>query len=151
MKPKLFLGMGAGSVGAAVMAILIYLLHFVGVNVPLITAISRIFVKEPLVGTTLGNTIGLIAHLMCGSIVGLGILMALDYTGYTRPVLKGALIGGGIWFLLCGIVAKMLNIKMQGDFLGTLFNLLIHIVYGVVAVSMINHFHNKTTARINNK
>lgn len=147
MKSKLFLGTSAGFIGSVVMAVLIFLLHLVGVDVKLITAISQLFVKEPIVGTLLGNTIGLIAHFICGSIVGLGILIALDITGYTHPVLKGALFGGGVWFLLCGILARILNINMQGDFLGTLFNFLIHIVYGIVTVSIITHYNYRSTAK----
>ena len=62
MKSKLFLGTSAGFIGAVVLAVLIYLLRLVEVNVRLIPAISQIFVKEQLVGTLLGNTIGLIAR-----------------------------------------------------------------------------------------
>ncbi len=57
MKSKLFLGTSAGFIGAVVMAVL---------------------VKDYMVGTLLGSTIGLIAHLICGYIIGLGILIALD-------------------------------------------------------------------------
>lgn len=143
MKSKLFLGTGAGFIGALAIAFIIYLLYYVGINVPLITAISRIFVLEPMVGTFRGNIIGLIAHLMCGSIVGLVILIGLEVTGYNHFVLKGALFGGGIWFTLCGILAKILNIYMQGDFLGSIFAFLIHIIYGIITTWIITHYSSK--------
>lgn len=145
------MGATAGFIGALVMAILIYLLHLFGVDVRLITAISQVFVRGPLVGTFQGNTIGLIAHFLCGSIIGIGILIVLEITGYTHPILKGASLGGAVWFITCGIIARILSISMRGDFSGTLFNFLIHIVYGIIATSIITNYHNRIAAHTDDK
>lgn len=144
MNGKFFQGITAGFTGALVIAVLIYILNWFDIHVKLITAISQIFVSKDLVGTFQGNIIGLIGHLACGSLVGAGILIAFEVTGHEHSTMKGAALGAGAWFFLCGIMAKLLELNMQSNFLGSLFNLLVHIVYGMVAAWVIMYFHGKS-------
>lgn len=149
MGSKLFLGAIAGFIGALIIVIIIFLLSLLGIQVRLIPAISQLFVTDSLLGTFQANIVGLIAHFICGSIVGVAFLLALEITGYTHWILKGAAGGSAVWFLMCGILARILNLSMRSNAVNGLSNLFVHIVYGIIATWVIVHFNSKT--KINNK
>ncbi len=146
MKDKFFLGSIAGFTGAVVMVGLDYLLNLIpGIHTKFMFRVTSIFVPRGLTETLPGSIIGLIAHLTCGALMGLAILIVLEKTGYVYPLLKGAMVGFGLWFLLCGIFARALRIDLQEGFLDTILTMLIHIPFGVTAAWVINRYRYKPT------
>jgi len=145
MKDKFFAGALAGMIGAAVMASLNFLFNLMpGVDLKLLFGVSELFVPKPLYGTLEGATIGLISHLVCGSIVGLGVMIVLEKTGYNHLILKGALLGLLAWFLLCGLLGRVLGLRMQDKFLDNILMILIHIPFGIVTAWAVYRFREKT-------
>ncbi|KNZ69554.1 hypothetical protein Tfer_1799 [Thermincola ferriacetica] len=148
MTDRFFLGVVAGLAGAVVMVILNFLLNLIpGVQMELIFGISKLFVPQNLLGTLAGGTIGVIAHLICGSLVGLIFLVILEKTGLSYPVLKGAILGLGCWFVVNGLIGKFLDLGMQDKFIDNILIMLIHIPYGIITAWIIYRYHPKTFAR----
>jgi hypothetical protein len=144
MKDKFFLGALAGTAGSTVMLTLYFILNSLpGISIKLLDGIARVFVPEPVIGTLEGNIIGIIAHFMCGSMIGLAILVIFEITGYNNPLLKGAALGAGSWFIACGIVGRLININIQDNFIDQMLNLLIHIPYGITVAWFLNRYKYK--------
>jgi len=149
VRNKLFLGTVAGFVGALVIAVFMLILKFFGIEVRVIPAISQLFLIDSFIGTFEANAIGLLAHLICGSIIGAIFLLALESTGYNHWILKGAAMGSIVWFSLCGVVARLLELSIRSNALNSLFNLIVHIIYGIVTAWFIFYFEGK--AKSDNK
>ncbi len=148
MRDKFLLGSLAGASGAVVMLFFSSLLNSLpGLRLKLLFGVSQLFVPKGLVNTLPGNIIGSIAHLICGGLVGIGILYVLEITGYKYNLIKGAALGICAWFLLCGVLAKLLGLKMQDNFLDTILVMLVHIPYGITTAWIINRFRIKMPVR----
>ncbi len=147
MKDKFVLGATGGVAGAAVMAGLNFLINRIpGIDMKLVSGVSELFVSRSLVGTLQGNTIGLLVHLVCGALVGLAFLTALELTGYDYLLLKGAFLGLAAWLQLCGILGRILGLNMQDKFIDNVLFLLIHIPFGIVTVWVIDRLRYRPTA-----
>lgn len=135
MKDKFFAGSVAGMIGASVMAAANFLVNLIpGVDMKLIFGVSELFVPKPLTGTVEGAAIGLIAHLVCGSLVGLTVMAVMEKTGYDYLILKGTVIGMIAWFLLCGLLGRVLGLTMQDKFIDNIMMIIIHIPFGIATV-----------------
>lgn len=144
MKDKFFAGALAGMIGAAVMVSLNFLVNLIpGVDLKLLFGVSELFVPKPLYGTLEGAIIGLIAHLVCGSMVGLGIMLVLEKTGYNHLILKGTFLGLLAWFLLCGLLGRVLGLRMQDKFIDNILMILIHIPFGIATAWAVYLFRKK--------
>ena len=131
MKDKFFLGLSAGLAGSLVMAALLWLLNLIpGVSIKMLYEIASLF-NVGAVGTFQRGITGTIVHFICGSIIGLAMLSLFQTTGYGLPMLKGAGMGAFTWFLLCGILARLLNLQMRDTFTDSMLLLLVHTAYGM--------------------
>ena len=144
MRIRLLSGLIAGFVGALGMWLVILLSYFFGFHIRIIPAITELFVTDSFLGTFQASIVGVIAHFICGGILGIAFLLTLEITGYSNWILKGAAGGAVVWFLLCGMLAKILNISMRSDAVNSLANLVVHIIYGIITSLVIVYFHNRT-------
>lgn len=141
MNDRLIAGGIAGFVGSIVMVLFNLLLNFIpGVSVKLLYTASNMFIPKPLLGTLEGNLMGLIVHLICGSLLGVIFVYILDFTGHRYIYLKAFGYGFITWFLLCGFVTRLLNLPVQDKFLDGLLLLLIHIPFGLTIGWIIKNF-----------
>lgn len=141
MRDRFFLGSAAGITGAAVMSIINFVVNLIpGINMKLLFGASELFIPKSMVGTLPGSTIGLVAHLVCGSLVGLAFLIVLERFGYDYIILKGSILGLFAWFILCGLMGKALKLGMQDKFLDNTLFILIHIPFGITTAWIIKHY-----------
>lgn len=147
MKDNFIIGALSGMAGAAVMSSLNFLLNLSPrINMKLIFGASELFVPKSLAATLQGSTIGLIAHLVCGSILGLAIFGILEKFGYEYIIFKGTVLGLASWFLLCGILGKTLRLGMQDKFIDNILFILIHIPFGVTTAWLIKRYRYREAA-----
>jgi len=133
MKDKFFLGLSAGLAGSLAMLVLLWLLNLIpGVSMNLLYEIAALFITGES-GTLENGITGTIVHFICGSIIGLAMLALFQIIGFSFPLIKGAGLGMFTWFLLCGIVARLLNLQMPDTFIDSILLLLVHIAYGITA------------------
>ncbi len=133
MKDKFFLGISAGLAGSLVMVLLLWLLNLIpGVSINMLDEVSTLF-NERAVGNLQRGITGTTVHFICGSVIGLAMILLFQTTGYGMPLLKGAGFGAVTWFLLCGIMARLLNLQMQDTFVDSFLLLLVHIAFGLTA------------------
>ena len=145
MRDKLLLGSIAGMAGAATMIAANSLLNLIpGINLKLIFGVSEIFVSKALTGTVAGNIIGGIAALTCGALVGVAILYAFEFTGYHYLLIKGTFLGLASWFLLCGILARILRLGMQDTIIDNILMITIHLLFGLITAWVIGRYRKKT-------
>lgn len=148
MKDRFFIGSLAGMAGAVVMAVIDFLINLMaGIDVKLIFGVSELFVPKHLLATLPGATIGLIAHIVCGALLGLAIVVVLELFGYDYIVIKGVILGLFTWFLLSGMMGKALKLGMQDKFIDNILFLLIHIPFGVTTTWLIKRFRSGTLLR----
>lgn len=141
MKDRFIVGSLAGMAGAAVMALINFIINLVpGLNMELIFGVSTLFVPKTLQGTLQGAAIGLIAHMICGALVGMVMLGVLEVSGYDYIQLKGAILGLFLWFLLSGLLGRALELGMQDKFIDNLLFILIHIPFGITTAWLIKKY-----------
>lgn len=143
MKDSFIISSLAGLAGAAIMALINFIINLIpGVNMELIFGVSELFVPKNLLGTLQGAAVGLIAHLACGALVGLIILWALEIFGYDYILLKGAIFGLFSWFLMCGILGRVLKLGMQDKFIDNILFIIIHIPFGITTAWLIKKYRS---------
>ncbi|ADG82088.1 hypothetical protein [Thermincola potens] len=141
MEDRLIAGGVAGLAGSLVMVGLDYLVNLIpGVSTNLLLAASAILSTDVELGTVTGNVTGFIIHLICGSILGVIFIFLLEITKYRFVLLKGFLFGIGAWFIVCGMIARLLNLPIQDKFIDNLFMLLIHIPFGLTTAFVIKNY-----------
>lgn len=144
MKDRFLLGTTAGAVGGLVIGILHLLFDQIpGVSLKMIYGVSKLFVPAGMLGTLEANIIGGLANIVCASVIGLFIMTAIEMTGFDSYLFKGAMLGTMIWFLTCGLLARVLKLNMQDTFWDTVLIILIHAIYGIVAVWFIKKYRVK--------
>lgn len=142
MKDKFFLGALAGMAGALVMSFLNFIINLIpGVNMKLLFGVSQLFVPKAMSDTLPGTAIGFIAHLICGALVGIAFLLVFEYFSYDYPLLKGTFLGLASWFIMCGILGRVLRLPMQDKILDNILFILIHIPYGITTAWIINRYY----------
>jgi len=141
LKDKFILGGTAGMAGGVVMGLSIYLLNLIpGISIHMITRVALLFSPSAVSGPVQSNIIGFIGHLFCSALVGFIAIMLLDYTGYSHSFLKGLGFGAVAWFALCGVLARILNLNMADKFVDSVLLLLVHVLFGVITVWIINRY-----------
>ncbi len=141
MKDKFIIGSLAGLAGSAVMALINFIINLIpGINMELIFGVSALFIPESLQGTLPGAAMGLFAHLICGTLVGMVILGLLEISGYEHTLAKGAILGLFSWFLLCGMLGRVLELGMQDKFIDQVLFIINHVFFGIITVWLIKRY-----------
>lgn len=141
MKDKFLLGSLAGIAGAMVMVIANLLLNLIpGVSQKLLFAVTQMFVLPAMVNTFNGQVIAVLANLACGGLLGLIFTYLISFTYPKYILVKGLIFGSGAWFLMCGMVARALNLPMVSKPLDQYINVAVHLIYGTVIAYIISKF-----------
>ncbi|MFZ5640191.1 MAG: hypothetical protein ACOY4Q_05830 [Bacillota bacterium] len=141
MKDKFLLGSLAGIAGALVMVIANILVNMIpGLSVKLFFGVTYMFVPPAVVNTLNGNVIAILANLACGGVLGVIFTYFVSFTNPRYMLLKGAIYGGGTWFLICGMIARALRLPMVDKPLDQYMILAVHFIYGIVTAYVIARF-----------
>jgi hypothetical protein len=141
MKDKFLLGSLAGIAGAVVMVIANILVNMIpGLSVKLLFGVTHLFVPPVAVNTINGNIIAILANLACGGLLGVIFTYFVSFTNPKYMLLKGAIYGGGTWFMICGMVARVLRLPMVDKPMDQYMILAMHIIYGIVIAFVIARF-----------
>lgn len=141
MKDKFTLGLLGGFAGTVVMGSLYLLFEQIpGVSLKMLLGVSRLFVPTSMASSSPGIITGYIGNALCGSLLGLGIMLVLEKTGYGYIWLKGVLLGLMIWFLTCGVISTQIGIGTESRFIDNIILIVIHIAHAVTTTWFIQRF-----------
>lgn len=127
----------AGTIAIVFGTILDYFLYRIGLMDNNISVyVSAILMQKEFLSDKTSKYVGLIGHLIMGTIFGIVISLTLYFTGSSYAYYKGILIGGVFWLILHQAltdkfwVPKEYNISSNG----VLWQFIIHLVEGFLTV-----------------